>query len=67
MLSVNLRLQLDAFILCLQMVLTDHDSVTSSYAADSAAFKQCQQIKPHGKFGPMKQKKNCFRDYSTEH
>jgi chromosome segregation ATPase len=37
-------------------------TVSPVFAADSAAFKQCQQIKPQGKFGPMKQKKNCFRD-----
>jgi myosin heavy subunit len=37
-------------------------TVAPVFAADSAAFKQCQQIKPQGKFGPMKQKKNCFRD-----
>ena len=29
---------------------------------NSAAFKQCKQIKPRGAFQPMKQKKNCFRD-----
>ena len=49
-----------AFILCL-FALTLM-TVSPVFAADSAAFKQCQQIKAHGKFGPMKQKKNCFRD-----
>ena len=49
-----------AFILCLFGLTLM--TVSPVFAADSAAFKQCQQIKPHGKFGPMKQKKNCFRD-----
>jgi Skp family chaperone for outer membrane proteins len=49
-----------AFILCL-FALTLM-TVSPVFAADSAAFKQCQQIKPQGKFGPMKQKKNCFRN-----
>ena len=48
------------FILCLFGLTLM--TVSPVFAADSAAFKQCQQIKPHGKFGPMKQKKNCFRD-----
>ena len=37
-------------------------TVTPVFAGDSAAFKQCQQINPQGKFEPMKQKKNCFKD-----
>jgi hypothetical protein len=37
-------------------------TVSPIFAQDSAAFIQCQQIKPHGKFQAMKQKKNCFRD-----
>jgi hypothetical protein len=49
-----------AFILCLFGLTLM--TVTPVFAADSAAFKQCQQIKPQGKFEPMKQKKNCFKD-----
>jgi hypothetical protein len=49
-----------AFILCLFGLTLM--TVTPVFAADSAAFKQCQQIKPQGKFGPMKQKKNCFKN-----
>ena len=38
-------------------------TVTPVFAADSAAFKQCQQIKPNGNSVPlMKQKKNCFKN-----
>ena len=49
-----------AFILCLFGLTLM--TVSPVFATDSAAFKQCQQIKPQGKFGPMKQKKNCFKD-----
>jgi hypothetical protein len=49
-----------AFILCLFGLTLM--TVSPVFAADSAAFKQCQQIKPQGKFEPMKQKKNCFKD-----
>ena len=50
-----------AFILCL-FALTLM-TVTPVFAADSAAFKQCQQIKPNGNSVPlMKQKKNCFKN-----
>jgi chromosome segregation ATPase len=37
-------------------------TVSPVIAEDSAAFVECQQIKPRGKFRPMKQKKNCFRN-----
>ena len=36
--------------------------VSTVFAEDSAEFIACQQIKPHGDFNLMKQKKNCFRD-----
>ena len=49
-----------AFILCLFGLTLM--TVSPVFAADSAAFKQCQQIKHQGKFEPMKQKKNCFKD-----
>jgi hypothetical protein len=49
-----------AFILCLFGLTLM--TVSPVFATDSAAFKQCQQIKPQGKFEPMKQKKNCFKD-----
>jgi hypothetical protein len=51
-----------AFILCLFGLTLMTVSPVFAADEDSPAFKQCQQIKPHGKFGPMKQKKNCFRD-----
>jgi hypothetical protein len=44
-----------AFILCLvglALIL-----VSPVFAADSAAFVECQKINPHGKFRPMEQKK----------
>ena len=49
-----------AFILCLVGLALI--SVSPIFAAYSAAFVECQKIKPHGKFRPMEQKKNCFRD-----
>jgi hypothetical protein len=50
-----------AFILCL-FALTLM-TVTPVFAADSAAFVQCQQIKPNGtSVALMKQKKNCFKN-----
>jgi hypothetical protein len=37
-------------------------TVSPVIAEDSPEFVACQQIKPHGDFKLMKQKKNCFRD-----
>jgi hypothetical protein len=36
------------------------------FAEDSEDFVACQQIKPNGKFRPMKEKKNCFRDLARQ-
>ena len=44
-----------AFILCLVGLALI--SVSPVFAADSAAFVECQKINPHGKFIPMEQKK----------
>jgi hypothetical protein len=49
------------FILCLFALTLI--TVTPVFAADSAAFVQCQQIKPNGtSVALMKQKKNCFKN-----
>jgi hypothetical protein len=48
------------FILCL--VGLAFFSVYPVFAADSATFVKCHQIKSHGKFRSMEQKINCFRD-----
>ena len=52
-----------AFILCLVGLALI--SVSPIFAAYSAAFVECQKIKPHGKFRPVEEKKNCFRDLAT--
>jgi hypothetical protein len=50
-----------AFILCLFWLTLL--SVSPVFAEDSAAFVQCQQIKPNGtSVALMKQKKNCFKN-----
>jgi hypothetical protein len=54
------KITTSAFILCLFGLTLM--TVSPVFAADSAAFKQCQKIKPQGKFRPMKQKKNCFKN-----
>jgi len=36
--------------------------VSTVFAEDSADFVACQQIKSHGDFNLLQQKKNCFRD-----
>jgi hypothetical protein len=57
----KLKITTCAFILCLFGLTLM--TVTPVFAADSAAFKQCQQIKPSGKnYRKMKQKKNCFKN-----
>jgi len=40
--------------------------VSTVFADDSEDFVACQQIKPKGKFRPMKEKKNCFRDLARQ-
>ena len=40
--------------------------VSTVFAEDSADFVACKQIKPNGKFKPMKEKKDCFRDLAKE-
>jgi hypothetical protein len=52
------------FILCLFGLTLK--TVSPVFAEDSAAFIQCQQIKPQGQFEPMKQKKDCFRDLGRQ-
>ena len=50
-----------AFTLCLFGLTLM--TVSPVFAQNSAAFKQCQQIKPNGTSVPlMKQKKNCFKN-----
>ena len=41
--------------------------VSTVFAEDSAEFIACQQIKPHGDFNLMKQKKNCFYTHYCKH
>jgi hypothetical protein len=61
--SQKLELTTYAFTLCLfGLALISAPPV---FAADSAAFVECQKIKPHGKFRPVEEKKNCFRDLAT--
>ena len=53
--SQKLKVTTFAFILCLvglALIL-----VSPVFAADSAAFVECQKINPHGKFRPMEQQK----------
>ena len=58
--SQKLELTTYVFTLCLfGLALISAPPV---FAADSAAFVECQKIKPHGKFRPVEEKKNCFRD-----
>ena len=53
-----------AFILCLFGLTLM--TVSQVFAADSAAFVRCQQIKINGNSVPlMKQKKNCFKNLAA--
>jgi hypothetical protein len=54
-----------AFIFCLFGLTLM--TVSPVFADDSIDFVECQQIKPNGtSYALMKEKKNCFRDLSSE-
>jgi hypothetical protein len=56
------KIKVTTFVFILCLVGLALISVSPVFAADSAAFVECQKIKPHGKFRPMEQKKKYFRD-----